>query len=387
MSTIPKQGQLVTVRNRQFVVADINASTQTDSPLANPPSKPQHLISLLSIEDDAQGEAMQVVWELEPSARAIDKGNLPEPTRFDTPAQFDAFIDAVRWGAISAEDTTHLQAPFRSGIEPKEYQLDPLVRTLQLPRANLLIADDVGLGKTVEAGLVVQELIVRSRIRTALIICPAGLQLHWRDQMRDKFGLDFRIIDSDMMKRLRRERGLHVNPWSHFPRLITSIDYLKRERPLRLLRELLPSDVTYPRRFDMLIIDEAHNVVPSGRGQYAIDSLRTRAVRLIAPHFEHKLFLSATPHNGYAESFTALLELLDNQRFARGLAPSKQLLGQVMVRRLKSDPDFKHPITKQPLFPQRQLEAIEVLYSADERAVHRQLREYTKLRRANSRSS
>ena len=65
-------------------------------------------------------------------------------------------------------------------------------------------------------------------------------------------------------------------------------------------------------RVDVLIVDEAHNCAPSGRGKYATDSLRTGAIRLLAPHFEHKLFLTATPHNGYSESFTALLELLDN---------------------------------------------------------------------------
>jgi superfamily II DNA or RNA helicase len=87
---------------------------------------------------------------------------------------------------------------------------------------------------------------------------------------------------------------------------------LKRERPLRLFREVLPQEgeSIYPRRFDLLILDEAHNCAPSGRSKYATDSLRTEAVRLLAPHFEHKLFLTATPHNGYPESFTALLELL-----------------------------------------------------------------------------
>ena len=111
-----------------------------------------------------------------------------------------------------------------------------------MPRVNLLIADDVGLGKTIEAGLVALELIIRHRARTILVVCPASLQIQWQDQMRDKFGLDFRIVDSDLMRELRRRRGIHVNPWTHFPRLITSIDFLKRERPLRLFRETLPGD-------------------------------------------------------------------------------------------------------------------------------------------------
>ncbi|WP_217997617.1 SNF2-related protein [Comamonas aquatica] len=153
--------------------------------------------------------------------------------------QLDAFLNAVRWGAVSQTDTSTLQAPFRAGIEIEDYQLDPLARAIQMPRVNLLIADDVGLGKTIESGLVVQELMLRHRIRSVLIVCPSGLQIQWREQMRDKFGLDFRIVDSEAMKQLRRSRGLHVNPWSHYPRLITSIDFLKRERPLRLMREVL----------------------------------------------------------------------------------------------------------------------------------------------------
>src|SRR5206468_6334470 len=150
---------------------------------------------------------------------------------------------------------------------------------------------------------------------------------------------DFRIVDSEFLKELRRSRGLHVNPWTHFPRLITSIDFVKRERPLRQFREALPAagEPAYPRRFDLLIVDEAHNVAPAGAGRYATDSQRTAAIRLLAPHFEHKLFVSATPHNGYPESFSALLELLDNQRFARSVRPSLEQIAAIMVRRLKRD--------------------------------------------------
>ncbi|MBK8536559.1 MAG: hypothetical protein IPL59_16375, partial [Candidatus Competibacteraceae bacterium] len=84
-----------------------------------------------------------------------------------------------------------------------------------------------------------------------------------------------------------RQRGIHVNPWRHFPRLITSIDFLKRERPLRRFRELLPAhgETVYPRPYDLLIVDEAHNVAPSGRGHYATDSQRTEAFVNCAPHF------------------------------------------------------------------------------------------------------
>src|SRR5206468_877201 len=193
-----------------------------------------------------------------------------------------------------------------------------------------------------------------------------SLTIKWRDEMREKFGLEFRIVDSELLRRLRRTRGLYANPWTHFPRLIVSIDWLKSDRPTRLLRDVLPPVPTYPRTFDLLIVDEAHNVAPAGRGRYATDSQRTRAIRAIAPHFEHRLFLTATPHNGYRESFSALLELLDNQRFARGVLPDRQQLGAVMVRRLKSELPPKWDGS--PRFPERKLEAIEVTYTDEERA-------------------
>lgn len=389
--SIPEQGQLVDVRQSRFVVTDVNqtqlpALLTTAGPQGSQHSS-QHLITLSSVEDDALGQELQVIWELEPGARVYEKAELPEPTGFDRPEWLDAFLDAVRWGAASVADTDNVQSPFRSGIDIEDYQLDPVVRAVQMPRVNLLIADDVGLGKTIEAGLVAQELMLRQRARRILIICPSSLQVQWQEQMQTKFGLDFRIVNSELMKELRRRRGIHVNPWGHFPRLITSIDFIKRDRPLRLFREILPAEgeSLYPRRFDLMIVDEAHNVAPSGSGKYAIDSQRTAAIRLLEPHFEHKLFLTATPHNGYPESFTALLELLDGQRFARGVPPDPKQLQTVMIRRLKQElppDDFG-----KPRFPERVLEAIAVNYTTAERQAHQWLQAHTELRRQGAKDS
>lgn len=382
INAAPEQGQLVQVRSRPWVVNEVKPSSLPSPAMELPVAKTQNLLTLSSIEDDGLGEELQVVWEIEPGAKIIERVALPEPTGFDSPEKLDAFLDAVRWGAASTADHKNIQSPFRSGIEIEDYQLDPVVRAIQMPRVNLLIADDVGLGKTIEAGMVALELIIRHRARKILVVCPSALQIQWRDQMRDKFGLDFRIVDANLMRELRRRRGIHVNPWAHFPRLITSIDFLKRERPLRLFRETLPApgEPIYPRKYDLLIVDEAHNCAPSGVGQYSADSLRTQALRELAPHFEHKLFLTATPHNGYRESFSALLELLDNQRFSRGTEPDRKQLEAVMVRRLKSDPSFAFNHLGIRRFPPRILEPIEVPYTDEEREIHAALRQYTKMR-------
>lgn len=367
----PEQGQLVEVRRRQFVVSDVERSANGDG------SSPQHLVMLTSVEDDALGDTLRVIWEIEPGARVIEKAGLPRPDAFDNPARLGAFLHAVRWAALTDADYQALQSPFRSGISIEDYQLDPVVRALQMPRANLLIADDVGLGKTIEAGLVIQELILRQRARTVLIVCPASLQIKWRNEMRDKFGLEFRIVDTESLKQLRRDRGIHTNPWTHFPRLITSVDWLKRDIPLRRFRDILPPHPKYPRPFDILVVDEAHHVAPAVTDNYILDTQRTKAIRTLAPHFEHRLFLTATPHNGFSLSFTSLLELLDDQRFARGIPLDQERLGTVLVRRLKDDiVDWKG----ERKFPERDLDVIEVDYTKREREIHAVLSAYTKSR-------
>lgn len=380
---VPAPGQRVTVRRRPWVVTDVVRSTAaSDDPARAAEAAATHLVKLSSLESDGRDEELRVVWELEQATDIHDQYELPSPLNgFDDPGRLDAFLDAVRWGAIASADKTALQAPFRSGVEIQDYQLDPVVRALSMPRTNLLIADDVGLGKTVEAGLVMQELMLRHRARSMLIVCPAGLTLQWRDEMRDKFGLDFRIVDTKMMRELRRAAGPYANPWTHHPRLIVSIDWLKRERSLRMLREVLPQIPEYPRAFDLLVVDEVHTCAPSGTGKYAVDSQRTEAVKLLAPHCEHRLFLSATPHNGFLESFTALLELLDDNRFARGVKPSSEQLSRVMVRRMKSD---LPPLWNgKPRFPKRVPHALEIDHNDRTREAYAKLAEYARSRRGD----
>ena len=369
---IPEPGQLVEVRCRQWVV------TQVDSSGAfRKLDQIEHLVTLESIDEDSSGEELQVIWQLEVGAKILEKAGLPNITGYDPNYKLDAFLDAVRWGAASNADRKFLQAPFRSGITIEDYQLDPLVRAIDMARVNLLIADDVGLGKTIEAGLVIQELLIRHRARTVLVVCPASLQVKWQMEMQEKFGLEFRIVDTEYVRMLRRERGLQTNPWTSYPRLITSMDWIKSGEGLRLLKDILPPQITYPRKFDILVVDEAHNVAPAAAAAYSLPSQRTQVIQRLTPHFTHHLFLTATPHNGYQESFTSLLELLDDQRFAKTVMPNEQQLQQVMIRRLKNsivDADGN------PVFPKRELKCLEIDYTPKEEEVHQLLREFTESR-------
>ncbi|MEU4568996.1 DISARM system SNF2-like helicase DrmD [Micromonospora sp. NPDC023956] len=347
---VPGPGQVVEVRGSTWAVAQVKPQGLPRSPADEAVASLNHAVTLQALDEDRLGEELTVVWELEVGHTVTPAQGLPtqvKPDTFDDPNTLAGFVDAMRWGAVTSADDRSVQAPFHSGVAVEAYQLEPLRRALSSPRTNLLLADDVGLGKTIEAGLVVQELLLRHRARTAIVVCPPSLALKWQDEMRDKFGLDFTIINSERMRDVRRRYGLHANPFQLYPRVIVSMAWLPQVRAQRMLRDVYAqaSSTKTARRyaFDILIVDEAHHVAPAspsaiggGRG-YAVDTQRTIAVRELADKCEHRLFLSATPHNGYPESFTALLEMIDSRRFSRGALLDERALREVTVRRLKSD--------------------------------------------------
>jgi superfamily II DNA or RNA helicase len=143
----------------------------------------------------------------------------------------------------------------------------------------------------------------------------------------------YTLIDREHLSTLRRERGYTANPWSSGSRFIISHSLMADETYIGGLRDLLGN--FRPRA--LFILDEAHHAGPASGSRYAVDSQFTRAVRGLAERFEHRLFLTATPHNGHSNSFSSLLEILDPQRFTRGVPVRPRELDAVMVRRLKSD--------------------------------------------------
>lgn len=357
---IPEPGQVVNVRGSTWAVAEVRQQGLPRSPADEGTAGLTHVVSLQSLEEDRLGQELAVVWELEVGHTVAPDQGLPatiDPAAFDDPNTLAAFVDAVRWGAVTSADSNSFQAPFRSGANVEAYQLEPLRRALQSSRTNLLLADDVGLGKTIEAGLVVQELLLRHRARTVVVVCPPSLALKWQDEMREKFGLDFAVVNSDLIARVRRSHGLNANPFRLFPRVIVSMAWLPTLRAQRLLRDVFAdvrSTATGRRyAFDVLVVDEAHHVAPAspttapGRRGYAVDSQRTTATKALAEKCEHRLFLSATPHNGYPESFTALLEMIDGRRFTRGAKLDERALRDIAVRRLKAELTDKKFQTRQ----------------------------------------
>jgi hypothetical protein len=323
---LPTKGQIVHARHRQWLVDHVEEGSGDESPL----------VRLVCLDDDDPGRLLEVLWSLELGARVIapETQGLGSPSRLDAPAHFGAYLHAIKWSAVSAADATLLQAPFRAGIKLMAHQLTPLIKALELPRANLFIADDVGLGKTIEAGLVLQELLLRQQASFVLVVCPASVCLQWQGEMQRRFGLRFEVMTRQFVAYRRQERGFGTNPWSTHNRFIVSHSLLRRPEH----RDALLHHLGERARKGLLILDEAHVAAPASASKYATDTDITRTIRDLAPRFDNRLFLSATPHNGHSNSFSALLEILDPARFTRGVpVEGKKDLEPIMVRRLKRD--------------------------------------------------
>jgi superfamily II DNA or RNA helicase len=326
LAETPAPGQIVRVRQRQYLVEEV---------LVPEAAADATFVRLSCLEDDAQGEALEVLWETELDAEVLAAGGWDDLSRrgFDPPRLFSAYLHTLRWNCVTATNPRLFQAPFRAGILIHAYQIEPLRKALLLPRVNLFLADDVGLGKTIEAGLIARELLLRKKVRDIVVACPPSVLPQWHDELEQRFGLGFEVLDKDYVVRVRRERGYAANPWATHARFLISQRLLVDETYAGPLRDWLGDF----RPGSLLILDEAHHAAPASSSRYAIDSKITRAIRDLAPRFEHRLFLSATPHNGHSNSFSALLEILDPQRFCCGVPVKKKLLEEVMVRRLKDD--------------------------------------------------
>jgi hypothetical protein len=164
-ANFPKVGQIVQVRTRTYLVDDVVRAPETVF---------STMVRLICVDDDAQGQTLEVIWELELEKKIIDREAWKSigTKGFDSPKLFGAYVRTLRWNCVTATDPRLFQSPFRAGIRIDAYQLEPLRKALVLPRVNLLIADDVGLGKTIEAGLIASELLLRRRAREIVIACP-----------------------------------------------------------------------------------------------------------------------------------------------------------------------------------------------------------------------
>lgn len=246
--------------------------------------------------------------------------------------------------------------PGRLKIEP--YQIVPLMRALKMHRPRLLLCDDVGLGKTIQAALIVTELMARRLAHRVLIVSPAGpLLKQWKTELLERFGLRVEIIDRDNIEEVKRGSELGANPFDQIPLGLVSIDFLKQEKILEQIERT---------SYDIVIIDEAHHCADLGGNQDYEDSLRRKLAQVLANRCDVLLFLTATPHNGNDRSFASLLELLDMSLVdGRGVLRGDKYKPYV-VRRLKKH--IKDHITGEPKFKDRQVIPVEIRALKDKHA-------------------
>jgi hypothetical protein len=300
------------------------------------------VVRMACLDDGVNGRVLEVLWEREVDARVLGESTWDTVGQrgFDDARVFSSYLHTLQWNCVTSTDPGLFQAPLRAGIDVKPYQLEPLRKALRMPRVSLFIADDVGLGKTIEAGLIMRELLLRQKVQRVVVVAPPSVVLQWQGEMQSRYrsaeasgnGMGFAVMDRAYVSRMRRERGWGINPWATHTRFILSQALVRNKDYAGPLRDWLGDGER-----SLLILDEAHNATPASASKYAIDSKLTRAVRDLAWRFEHKLFLSATPHNGHSNSFSALLEILDPTRFCRGVSVRKADLEPVLVRRLKED--------------------------------------------------
>ncbi len=365
---LPREGMMAMVRNRRGLVSHVEAFPPDPGPEGR-----LHLVRIAYTDPDGARED-SLIWEREANARLIETQALPN-IRQASPMderEFNALVRASRWSALTptlelagmSDEQPLIASPFFGALQIEDYQLVPLLRALRMPRVSLLLADGVGLGKTIECGLILRELMLRRRIRRVLILCPATLRRQWQQEMHEKFALRFDLIDRKETMAVQKRLGLGANPWRVHEKAIVSYQYLRQPEVFEQFRA---AAATPEAPWDLLIVDEAHNLSPGGFGP---DSELSRMLRRMSPSFEHRIFLTATPHNGHTRSFSGLLEALDPVRFSRtsSFTPEeKQRIEQVVVRRLKRD---LLSTTGKPRFTERHVEALpNLLLKSDEHAL------------------
>ena len=328
-------GSIVRARGREWVV--VPADDDDDI---------LHLRPLGGNEDDVTG--------ILPAIERVESATFPLPDPDDAGDHVSARLlrDAVRLNIRAGA------GPFRSfgriAVEPRPYQLVPLLMALRLDPVRLLIADDVGIGKTIEAGLIARELLDRGEIRRIAVICPAHLCDQWQGELKAKFDLDAEVVRPGTVRRLERPLGADESVFDAYPFVVVSIDYIKNQRRRDEFLRACP---------EFVIVDEAHTCSAGGRIGGAQQQRHELLKQLVSPNTakgrsRHLVLATATPHSGNEDAFRSLLTLLDlefadlpgDEEITAG-HPLRQKLARHLVQRRR--PDIRAYLDEQTPFPTR----------------------------------
>lgn len=344
-------GSLVAARGREWVVL--------------PDSSDDFLVlrPLGGTDDDVAGVL--------PAVEHVSPASFPPPTADDLGDQVSAMLlrSALQIGFRSSA------GPFRSfasiAVEPRAYQLVPLLMAMRHETVRLLIADDVGIGKTIEAGLVASELLTLGEARALTVLCSPALAEQWREELREKFGLEAEVVLPSTVRRLQRDLTGAESIFERYPVTVVSTDFIKSDRRRHEFLRTCP---------DLVIVDEAHTCVAdpgvggTGRTQ------RYELVRALADdRTRHLVLVTATPHSGKEETFRNLIGLLDDRLHDVDLEKTsgRELLAKHFVQRRRAD--IRHYLDENTPFPKdRESKEVSYALSREYRALFEQVLDYAR---------
>jgi superfamily II DNA or RNA helicase len=275
-------GSLVRARGREWVVL--------------PQSEDELLVlrPLGGTDDEIAG----ILTKLEEVAPATF--DLPDPEQLGDYRSCRLLRDALRLTSRASA------GPFRSfghiAVEPRPYQLVPLLMALKLDPLRLLIADDVGIGKTIEALLVAREMLDQGQVERLAVLCPPHLAEQWQAEMRDKFHLEAELVLAGTAARLERGLGVGESLFERYRVTIVSTDYIKSDKRRDDFLRACP---------ELVIVDEAHTCADPSAGRGGRHQRYRLVSGLASDETRHMIFVTATPHSGKEEAFRTLIGFLD----------------------------------------------------------------------------
>ncbi|MGQ4650334.1 SNF2-related protein [Lyngbya aestuarii] len=343
-------GARILCRDAEWLVKSVSRSSDGDQ-----------VIEAVGVSEFLRGRRIQFLREIEEQTGDLQVLKAEE-TELVTDVssgymQSLLFIEANLKQTVPEDGRIYLGQ--QAAMDALNYQLYPASKALQMPRQRLLIADAVGLGKTLECGILVSELIRRGKGRRILVVATKSMMGQFQQEFWLRFTIPLVRLDSVAIQRVRSRLPGNHNPFHYYDRAIISIDTLKQDREYRSYLEQA--------YWDIIIIDEAHNVARRGKGQSA--SQRAKLAERLATRSDTLILLSATPHDGRPESFASLMNMLDPTAIADELNYTKEDIRDLYVRRFKKDVwhDLKRNV------PERHVEAIEAEASTAEERVFQRL--------------
>ncbi|WP_285163556.1 DEAD/DEAH box helicase [Shewanella goraebulensis] len=341
-------GMRIVIRDAEWVIQKVDPTSDGGS-----------LITCEGISELVRGHEGRFLTTLEEYIDILD----PKETKLvedESPSYMTSklYMESMLRQRVPTDEQVHLG--HKAAMDPLPFQLDPIKMVLQQPRQRILIADAVGLGKTLEAGILVSEMIRRGKGKRILVLTVKSMLTQFQKEFWSRFAIPLTRLDSSGLQKVRNKIPTNHNPFHYYDKSIVSIDTIKQDVEYRHYLESA--------YWDIIVIDEAHNVAERGSG-----SQRSKLAKLLARRSDTLVMLSATPHDGRPESFASLMNMLDATAIAN---PSDYEYEDfkdknLVVRRFKKD--VKDQIAGE--FPEREIKEVYGTASIEEEEAYRQLTE------------